>query len=170
MGNTLKFYVGIDPGLSGAIAFLREDGALQIFDMPTELRKVSKKNQRFIDVNRLAERFDRHDIAAATVEKQSTRPGQAAQSVLKTGMGYGLILGVLAANFHPFEIVTPVSWKKFMAVNKDKNKARARASELMPRAAHRWALAAHDGRAEAAMLALYCMESKGLEVPEVFAA
>lgn len=38
--------VGIDPGLSGAIACLHSDGLLTIFDMPVlEIRKGAKKKK-----------------------------------------------------------------------------------------------------------------------------
>jgi hypothetical protein len=35
------------------------------------------------------------------------------------------------------------------------NGARARATQLLPAAAHRWPLVKHDGRAEAALIAYY---------------
>jgi hypothetical protein len=40
-------------------------------------------------------------------------------------------------------------------VPKAKDAARARASQLLPQAAHQWPLKKHDGRAESALIALY---------------
>jgi hypothetical protein len=40
-----------------------------------------------------------------------------------------------------------------------KDGARARASQLIPSAAHHWPLKKHDGRAEAALLAFYASRS-----------
>lgn len=170
MGNNQKFYVGVDPGLDGGLAFMRPDGLLQLWDMPTKLKKVSGKNRRFVDIERLAPRFDRHDIEMVMIEQQSTRRGLAAQSVLKTGIGFGILLGIVAANYHKHEIVTPQKWKKFMEVDSDKNKTRNTASALMPKAAHRWSRAMDDGRAEAALLALYAMQINGVEPEEVYVA
>jgi len=44
-------------------------------------------------------------------------------------------------------IVAPVRWKRALAVPAGKDGARARASALLPRAAHLWPLVKHDGRA-----------------------
>lgn len=163
MSNS-KYILGIDPGLKGAIAFLRPDGFLDVKDMPT--RKATKGNE--IDLERLAPRFDREDILFAMLERQSARPNDGKGNISKTMEGYGILKGALAANYIKIEIVTPQSWKKALRVPKDKNAARARASELMPKAAHKWALASHDGRAEAAMIALYAAEQHGIEIGEVY--
>jgi hypothetical protein len=42
-----------------------------------------------------------------------------------------------------------------MGVTKSKDGCRARASQLLPEAADQWPLRRHDGRAEAALIALY---------------
>ena len=34
MGTVLKTYIGIDPGLSGAIAFITGTGSYTVFDIP----------------------------------------------------------------------------------------------------------------------------------------
>lgn len=154
----MKYIVGIDPGLSGALTFIREDGQVSVFDMPTTQKKVAGKNRRQIDRERLRQHFDRTDLVHVVMELQGTRPGQSAQSTVSTSRNFGLIEGVIIANYHPYTIVAPVTWKKVMAVPKDKNEARARASELMPRCSHRWCNAGHDGRAESALLALYAWQ------------
>lgn len=167
MTSSQKFIVGIDPGLSGAIAFLRPDGFLSVLDMPTTKIKVSGKQRAIIDLNRLVERFDRADIQLVMIEQVSTRPRESCTSALKIGEGFGIIKGAVAANYHKLEVTQPQVWKKQLCVPKDKNAARARASELMPGAAHKWYLVKHDGRAEAAMIALYAAELLGIEIPEV---
>ena len=73
----------------------------------------------------------------------------------------GVILGVLASRSVPLLLVSPVSWKRALGVPKAKDGARARASQLLPEAAHQWRLKRHDGRAEAALLALYGAETSG---------
>jgi hypothetical protein len=66
-----------------------------------------------------------------------------------------ILIGVIAARSIPLTLVPPVRWKRALAVPKAKDGARARASQLLPGAAHQWQLRRHDGRAEAALLALY---------------
>ena len=51
--------------------------------------------------------------------------------------------------------LSAVRWKRALGVQKSKDAARARASQLLPAAAAQWGLRKHDGRAEAALLALY---------------
>lgn len=169
MSQLRNLIIGVDPGLDGAIAFLNTSGHLSILDMPTRLKKVSGKNRRFIDVERLVERFDRHDLIHVFVEQQSTRSGLAAQSVLKTGTGYGVLLGIIAANYHEHTIITPQKWKKHFDVTRDKKLTQKKATELMPKAAHKWPLVKHDGRAEAALIALYGARELGLEPEEIYA-
>lgn len=151
----MKYVVGIDPGLSGGITFIREDGCLNVFDMPTVLRTVNGKKKRQIDRERLRQHFDRQDILHVVMEKQGTRPGQSGSATMVTGTNFGLLEGLVLGNYHPYTIIAPVTWKKAMAVPKDKKEAIARATELMPRCGHRWCNAGHDGRAESALLALY---------------
>ena len=151
----MKYIVGIDPGLSGGLTFIREDGQVTVFDMPTTMKKVNGKNKRQIDRERLRAHFDRTDIVHVIMELQGTRPGQSGAAVMVTGRNFGLLEGIILANYHPYTIVAPQTWKKAMQVPKDKKEAIARASELMPRCAHRWCNAGHDGRAESALLALY---------------
>ena len=52
-------------------------------------------------------------------------------------------------------LVPPQVWKRRFNLTSDKDASRARASELLPAHAHLWPLKEHDGRAEAALLALY---------------
>jgi crossover junction endodeoxyribonuclease RuvC len=82
-------------------------------------------------------------------------PGQGVSGVFAFGKAYGIILGVIAGHSIPLTLVPPVRWKRQMGVTKSKDGCRARASQLLPAAAHQWPLRKHDGRAEAALIALY---------------
>lgn len=152
-----KFILGLDPGLSGALAFLADDGAVAVEDMPVLQLTRGGKNKREIDLTALARLIDERaaDIVHAYVEQAGAMPGQGSTSMFAFGKAYGVALGIIAANFVPITTVSPVRWKKAMAVPKGKDAARARASQLLPRSARLWPLVKHDGRAEAALLALY---------------
>jgi crossover junction endodeoxyribonuclease RuvC len=71
------------------------------------------------------------------------------------GRGFGIIETALAAADLPFSCVRPQVWKKRLGVTADKDQARQRATQLLPRGASLWPLKKHDGRAEAALIALY---------------
>ncbi len=143
--------IGIDPGISGAIAFLNGD-ALEIIDTP--VLKTNGKSS--VDSYQLARLIDAAGtIDHAFIEQVGARPGQGVTSMFSFGKTYGTIIGILAANFIPMTFVTPGSWKKTLRVPSDKDAARSRASELMPQHSHLWPLKKHDGRAEAALLAYW---------------
>jgi crossover junction endodeoxyribonuclease RuvC len=95
------------------------------------------------------------DIDFAYLEYQSARPTDGGASAFKVGVGFGMLKMLLASNFIPYRVVTPQSWRRFMKLTGDKDYSRAMASQLMPKEAHQWARKKDDGRAEAALIALY---------------
>ena len=158
----MKFIVGIDPGLDGAVAFF--DPAtldLSVADMPT--LKAGTGGKRVVNDDALATLFDTwaREIRHVFVEQVNAMPRQGVTSVFTFGTGFGTIKGILAANFLPRTFVVPVRWKKAMGVPAAKDGAIARANQLLPRHAGQWPLKKHDGRAESALLALYGSQQLG---------
>jgi crossover junction endodeoxyribonuclease RuvC len=146
-----------DAGLNGAGAFYnRFTQRVEIHDMPTF--KVGKGRQ--IDERGLARLIDAHsrDIDYAFIEQQWARPTDGGPQGFKLGVTYGQLRMVLAANFIPFQVVAPRTWKRFMGLTSDKDACRAAASRLLPQDSHQWTLKKHDGRAEAALLAIYALK------------
>ena len=144
--------LGIDPGLSGALALYDVDGSLEVIDIPTlQLKK------RVVDEYALARIIDAWSgrVREVWLEQVGTRPGEGAVGAFTFGRGYGVLRGICAANFLPIFDVTPAGWKSAMKVRGDKDESRLRASALFPRHADMWALKKHDGRAEAALIALH---------------
>jgi crossover junction endodeoxyribonuclease RuvC len=66
-----------------------------------------------------------------------------------------MIEGVAAGMRIPYSLVIPQTWKKALGVPADKNAARARACQLFPNMASKFARVKDDGRAEAALIALF---------------
>lgn len=147
--------LGIDPGLSGALAFKGENTLVAI-DMPTVSIQRNGKNKREIDLAGLVSDIDAlGPVEHAYVEQVGAMPGQGVSSVFSFGKSYGSILGILAAKRIPYTLVSPVRWKKALQVPAGKDAARHRASQLLPQYAELWPLVKHDGRAEAALIAVY---------------
>lgn len=146
--------VGIDPGASGAIAWLSDHGHLiEARDLP--VTKVNGRTQLMPAV--LAGwllQLDRRPIHAF-LERVATRPGEGAVGAFSFGRGYGQIEGVLAAIGVPVTLVTPQSWKRALQVPADKSAARLRASQLWPGLAGTFARVKDHGRAEAALIGLH---------------
>lgn len=153
---TASCILAVDPGLSGALALYDlADGSLEIVDIPT--LKIGKT---IIDEYALARIIDDWSsrIREVWLEQVGVRPGEGAVGAFSFGRGYGLLRGICAASFLTIHDVTPSKWKAALNVPADKDGARLRASNLMPREAHRWLLKKHDGRAEAALIALYASQ------------
>lgn len=146
--------LGIDPGLSGALAFM-DDEELLIYDIPTLNIERNGKNKRQIDLQNLLAILQLCQVEHCYLEMVGAMPGQGVSSMFQMGRGYGQIEMALASCAIPVTYVTPQKWKKALSVPKDKDGARQRASQLMPQWAHNWDLKKHDGRAEAALIAKY---------------
>jgi len=146
--------LGIDPGISGALAFLTPH-ELVVEDIPILKTKKGTKIQTTIDAYALGRIIDAKKITHCYIESVHAMRGQGVSSSFNFGKSLGIIIGIVAANFIPMTLVTPQEWKKALRVPADKDGARARASELMPQYNESWRLKKHDGRAEAALIAYW---------------
>jgi crossover junction endodeoxyribonuclease RuvC len=156
--------LGIDPGLSGALTFYDpEVNTLFAYDMPTFTVSVNKKQRRILDEDELVRIIAiyqlNHDLTAI-VENVHSMPEQGVASSFKFGVCFGAIRGALAALQVPRRYVEPAVWKRHFKLTSDKDAARRRASELLPKHAGLWSLKKHDGRAEAALLAYFGAQLK----------
>ena len=148
---------GIDPGLHGAIAFYRPAAnELQIKDIPTHELTVNGKKRLHLDKHFLRSiMLDMMVPCRAFVEDVHSMPKQGVASSFKFGFVAGAIQQAVVDAGFELVLVQPQVWKRRFNLSSDKDASRARASELLPAHAHLWPLKKHDGRAEAALLALY---------------
>lgn len=147
--------IGIDPGLSGAIAILSPTGELEcLADLPVirdgKLSWIDGGRLQSILIDTLHGR-----PARAVVERVQAFPSQGRSSAFNFGVGFGSLLSILQARHLPIELVTPVVWKRAMGLSKDKHASLDKARLLYPSAD--LGLAKHDGRAEALLLAHWAM-------------
>ena len=150
--------LGVDPGLSGALALLDSDGLITVFDMPVTARVVNGKTKNRIDAYQLGDWVAKNapSIRVAIVEAVGAMPGQGVTSSFGFGFTAGVIQGVLAACDVAMQEVHPQKWKRqYGLLGQPKDASRAMASKLLPSAAHLWPRKKDDGRAEAVLLALY---------------
>lgn len=161
-----EYLIGMDPGISGAIAVLRADGSLvEVADMPINVverkrpgGKVGKKSN--IDPGRVGLVLEPYiGKAVVVIEQSSARPDEGGVSAHTTGTGYGILLGAAGALRFPYEIVHPATWKKRMRLGRDKGESRLRASRRWP-GSTLFARVKDDGRAEAALIALWAIETR----------
>ncbi len=151
-----KYSIGIDPGLSGAIAIISPE-SLKIFDMPTMTVERNGKAKRQVSASELADIFSPYDSSKCHVyvEKVSAMAGQGVTSVFSFGRSFGMIEGILAAFRLPVTYVAPATWVKAVGRGQGKDASRARAMELFPNNQADFKLKKWDGRADAALIAYW---------------
>ena len=147
-------HIGIDPGLSGAVAIISDD-SLKVFDMPTMTVDRNGKAKRQVSANELAELLytcsgkDCH----VYVERVGAVSGQGVTSVFSFGRSFGMIEGILAALKMPVTFVAPATWTRAIGRSPGKDASRARAMELFPNHEYFFKRVKDDGRADAALIA-----------------
>lgn len=109
-----EIYVGIDPGLSGAVAILENDKLLQCFKMPLYKKKNGKNA---IDLNVL----ERHmpTYGKVYIEQQIPVTGQGISSTFLTGFNFGLLSGFFFGLGLIYEVMSSVKWKN-LVLGKDR--------------------------------------------------
>ena len=127
--------IGIDPGLSGAIAVLEDIKVLNLFEMP--VMAEGKKNKRQLNsaqlVNIIKENTNGDEEIAVIVEQVNAMPGQGVTSMFNFGQTFGAIKGVCAALGLPIFFVRPSKWKKyFELINSSKDASRTKVIEMYP--------------------------------------
>lgn len=171
-------YVGIDPGTTGAIAHLREDGSVGFVDLPVLVIEGKKKRtvldarstlgvlRNIRDWNGITATFllEAPVIGPAMRRSKPGEPpntdddGKSGQSIVTLANSFrlnGQIEGMLVALGVAYEIVQPQVWKRAMMPGeaRDKDAARLKAIQLFPAAAEELKLKKHHNRAEALLLA-----------------
>jgi hypothetical protein len=148
----MSVVMGIDPGVSGAVAFyhIAAPSRIAVDDVPLVGGEINTAE--------LARLIRIHRPSIAVIEKVSAMPGQGVVSMFNFGRSYGDVRGVIGALDIPLHFVTPQKWKKHFGLTSDKEQCRLRAIRIFPHAAESFKLKKHDGRAEAALIALYGAE------------
>lgn len=163
--------LGVDPGNAGALALVQTDGVLlHIWDMPVVrekkhtflsrplLKKVMREIWTFTNEWRVG---SHHEMPVAYLEKVGARPGQGVTSMFNFGRSVGLLEGFLAAYGCRVEEAPPNVWKAQMRLTgKQKDASRYLALERFPHNPELFELKKHEGRAEAALIALWGLQQE----------
>jgi hypothetical protein len=148
--------VAIDPGLTGAVAFLYPEtpDRVGIFDMPAVNGEVNAAA--------LADLIKLHAPSQAIIELVGPMPRDGVRQVWKFSGAYHTARAVLALLNIPVALVTPATWKKSMKLcggPEGKEASRARALQFFPACSAHFARKSDHNRAEAALLAKYACET-----------
>lgn len=165
-----KLICGIDPGASGAIAFLKDDGTLvDVFDMPTYKVTVKVKDKKTKKmVNRERTRISARLLCAllavmepdiCVLEQITSQPGEGVTSAFSFGHVYGIALGAIGSIKQEQVDAHPKVWKgHFNLLKKEKFDSILLARELYPEAP--LARKKDDGRAEAILIAKWYIDTE----------
>lgn len=139
---------GIDPGTTGAIAFLNENNSIELFDYPGDPVSAAEI---------ISDWTNNHIVRLIVLERVSAMPKQGVSSVFKLGHNFGCWDGILSALNIPFIIEPPRVWQKGLIRKTDgldpKSRAIAVAKRLFPTAPIK--LKKHHNRADALLMAVH---------------
>ena len=148
-------WIGIDPGLDGAIAVMC-NGEITLIDTPT-VSNGKKLDMDLYAISRLLKGFICSQDCFVAIEAVHAMPGQGVTSMFSFGKGFGMWLGILAALDIPHQPVAPQTWKKVMLADggKEKDAARVKAHQLYPQIADQLSRKRDHGRADALLMAAW---------------
>lgn len=136
--------LGIDPGKQGAFAALDvTEWQVTTYDMPDT---IDGRRELLSAIGK---------VSVAWVERPFYPPKIGVRHVATIAEGFGILQACLAFAGVPTRFVEPSAWKKSLRLSADKAASRQLASLTWPDDADQWKLVKHDGRAEAALIALY---------------
>jgi Holliday junction resolvasome RuvABC endonuclease subunit len=145
----MTYYLGVDPGKQGALALLSvETGTVNCIDMPDTTAALHDAIAAF------------PVIKGAMVEKPFYPQMIGLTNATKIAMAYGVLIGALQWRDIPFREVPPKKWKAAMDLSSSKSASREKAAQTFPAQSDLFKRVKDDGRAEAALLALYAADNR----------
>ena len=156
--------IGIDPGISGSICFLKDGKILDVVEMPT--MTDGKKNKRQVNgsqiYNEISKRINRAENLdiRVVIEQVSAMPGQGVTSMFNFGQSFGILKGLCSAMQLPMYFVRPAKWKKyFNLINSEKDASRTRAIEIFPYFSSQLSKKKDSNKADAILIASFYHET-----------
>ncbi len=153
----MKVWIGIDPGLKGAIAVVDENGAIvSLTPMPVDDDGVNA-----IEVmEMLMAWIDNAEAVKVVLEKGQAMPGQGVSSCFNYGYGCGALYAVCRCLKLQTTLVRPQTWTKVMHQGTDGGEAkdRSRVAAMRTWPEEKWGVEGrkkkpHDGLIDAALIA-----------------
>jgi crossover junction endodeoxyribonuclease RuvC len=166
----MKTIIGIDPGVTGAVAQFYGSDLVALHDLPIAM-EVSKKTKKRLDIRAFATliKFISRDAGAgnaitAYMEQAQAMPGQGVSSMFGYGRTNGIIEGVLVGlGIERIIKVPPAVWKRRLNLLSNahpKDAGLQKARELYPHAELH--LKKHHNRADAILIGHYGCQMEGL--------
>lgn len=162
---SIKKFMGIDPGLKGAIAIITDSSAPNVV-FADEMYKTSNNE---IDIKKIMMKMQEittvyGQISFCFLEKAQAMSKQGVISTFNYGKGYGMLRAFLEIYNIPFQEIHPMKWKKeFSLVKTTKDDSISVARKMFPELTDESFITPRgrkkDGIAEALLLAEFCKRS-----------
>ena len=159
--------IGIDPGISGAICFIKNGKIIDVVEMPSMAE--GKKNKRQVNGAEVTNIFNKvintnHDKMGSrdenevkvVIEHVTAMPGQGVTSMFNFGQSFGVIKGICSALSLPIFFVRPTKWKKyFNLIKTNKDASRTKVIEAYPEISSKLSRKKDSNKADAILIARY---------------
>ncbi len=130
-----KYFIGIDPGKSGAIASIDNDNNV-IFIKKIDKKKIYNNDKivysAFIEELSFLKDIQEPDKTFVMIEDVHAMPKQGVVSTFNFGYIKGLLLGFIMSIIKDVDSEEPSVWKRRFGVNKNKSLCKAVALKLFP--------------------------------------
>lgn len=155
-----NFFVGVDPGMTGAIAFIDESGEYLFFrDYPGSASAMARDINQILCASNYLDSPRLNHILLAVIENVHPMPKQGVSSTGKFMKNAGILEGIIAALQIPYELITPQRWRKVLDSSvphkPTKEDLRAYAIKRWPAAAEELKRKKDHNRSEALIMASY---------------
>ncbi len=160
--------IGIDPGVSGSICFLKDGKILDVIEMP--VMNEGKKNKKQVNgaqiYNEITKKINSNPETntRVVIERVTAMPGQGVTSMFNFGQSFGVLKGVCSAMRLPMFFVRPAKWKRYYnLINSEKDASRTRAIEIFPDFSSQLSKKKDSNKADAILIASFYYETYKIE-------
>ena len=160
--------IGIDPGVSGSICFLKDGKILDVIEMP--VMNEGKKNKKQVNgaqiYNEITKKINRNSETniRVVIEHVTAMPGQGVTSMFNFGQSFGVLKGICSAMRLPMFFVRPAKWKRYYnLINSEKDASRTRAIEIFPDFSSQLSKKKDSNKADAILIASFYYETYKIE-------
>lgn len=157
-----EWVIGIDPGISGAMALVRVEADLAELALADDLPVHDIRGKSHLDIYGIGDRLrtiwheahQRQVKLSVYIEDVHAAPGQGVSSMFRFGKAYGELLGLCAGLRLSVDQVQPLKWQRAIGLGTgEPDAARARVCQLYPMQASLFARKKDHNRADAALIA-----------------
>ena len=160
--------IGIDPGVSGSICFLKNGKILDVIEMP--VMNEGKKNKKQVNgaqiYNEITKKINKNSETniRVVIEHVTAMPGQGVTSMFNFGQSFGVLKGICSAMRLPMFFVRPAKWKRYYnLINSEKDASRTRAIEIFPDFSTKLSKKKDSNKADAILIASFYYETYKIE-------